>query len=265
MDLQVHKRRLFDEGTGRDVTAGTQITAVIRYDISPIGLEGGYGITRVAKLNLIGVTDFSIFEQEGSDFSEIGIIHAEVRCGRLRFWFDPQGELYVICEEADLEEVSMPSESLAMAPGITNWTFQAHTGDLPEIEWFLQHLDQVGFPCAWRGVKRTINGHPAIRWEGDLLSALLPEEGDGRLVHIQTYGPLDSSGFGVTLRTCDSRKVEAARLLRVLADLVSRSFEGTCLIGRRFMEQDDCCLNVEVQGSRWWEASYGCGEGFSQG
>lgn len=265
MDLQVQKRRLFDEGSGREVTAGTQITVVICYDISPIGLEGGYGITRVAKLNLMGVTDFSIFEQEGSDFSEIGNIHAEVRHGRIRFWFDPQGELYVICEEAELEEVSMPSEGSTISSGMTNWTLQAHSGDLPEIEWFLQHLDQAGLPCAWREGKRAISGHPAIRWEGDLLSASLHEDGESRLVHIQTYGPLDGSGFGVTLRICDPQRVEAAKLLRVLADLVARNFEGTCLAGRTVMEREEWFQAGEVHATPWWEASYGCGEGFSQG
>ncbi len=264
MDLHIQKRRLFDEGTGRQVTAGTQISAVIRYDISPIGLEGNYGVTRVAKLNLMGVTDFSIFEQEGSDFSEIGIIHAEARSGRLRFWFDPQGELYVICEEAFLEEVSMPNEASWSEPGMTHWTFQAHSDDLPEIEWFLQHLDQMGVPCAWRPIKRTINRHPAIRWEGHFLSVVLPEEGDGRLVHIQTYGSLDGAGFGVTLRTCHSHKQDAARLLRVLAELLSMNFKGTCLIGRGCIEQNECYRPVAVPAWKWWEASHGCGDGFIQ-
>ena len=265
IDLHVQKRRLFDEGTGREITAGTQMTAVIRYNISPLGLEGGYGITRVARLNMMGVTDFSIFEQEGSDYSEIGIIHAEASRGRLRFWFDPQGELYVICEEAELEEVSMPGQWSTIPSGISNWTFQAHSGDLPEIDWFLKHLDQAGLPCAWRGGKRAVNGHPAIRWEGDLLSASLHEDSDCSLVHIQTYGPLDGSGFGVTLRTCVPQRIEAVKVLRALADLVARNFDGTCLTGRRVMERGEWCHASDMHSLPWWEASYGCGEGFWQG
>ena len=38
-------------------------------------------MARVAKLTMSGVTDFSLFEQEGSDCSEIGVIHAEATGG----------------------------------------------------------------------------------------------------------------------------------------------------------------------------------------
>ena len=120
VDLHVHKQRLFDEGTGREVPTSTVITALIRYKFLLGGLDSLHSITRVAKLSMLGVTDFSIFEQEDSDFSEIGIIHAEVSRGQLRFWFDPQGELYVICEEAELEEVSMPSPPQTFPSNITD-------------------------------------------------------------------------------------------------------------------------------------------------
>src|SRR3982751_973473 len=144
--LTVQKQRIFDEASGRDITAGTTISTVIRYEIAIRGVEGIYSVSRVAKLSMKGVTDFSIFEQEGADFSEIHLLHAEISGGRLRFWFDPHGELYVICEQAELEEVSRPGSVRPVRTGMTEWTFQAETGDLPDIEWFLQHLDRMGCP-----------------------------------------------------------------------------------------------------------------------
>ena len=263
-DIHVHKRRLFDEGTGREVTAGTVLTVVIRYESSSPAHDGPFGITRVAKLTMYGVTDFSVFEQEGSDCSEIGVIHAEATGSRLRFWFDPQGELYVICDEAELEEVSMPSTGRPVPVGVTDWTFQAQAGDLPGVAWFLDHLDEAGVPCAWKAAKRSHPSHPAWRWEGHLMLASNPEASPVGLVQVQTYGPLDGCGFGVTLRACDPHEAEAGRLLRVLADIIARHFQGTCLAGRHIMERDEWC---EAQGPsplRWWEISQGLGDGLGQ-
>ena len=115
-DVQVSKRRLLDEASGREVPAGTTVTVVIRYRI--------HQMSRVAKLTMTGVTDFSMFEQEGADCSTLGVIQAELNEGKLRFWFDPQGELYVVCEEAQLEEpegaVFTPAGRLAYHGRIDN-------------------------------------------------------------------------------------------------------------------------------------------------
>lgn len=262
-DLHVQKRRLFDEGSSREVMAGTILTAVIRYELPGRECYSFDEITRVAKLTMLGVTDFSIFEQEGSDCSEIGVIHAEVADGRLRFWFDPQGELYVICDEAELEEVSMPTAGRPLPAGITDWTFQAQVGDLPAVGWFLDHLDQAGIPCAWRAAKRSGLSHPAFRWEGHLMPALQQETSQAGLVHIQTYGPLEGCGFGVMLRACDPYGAESGRLLLALADLIASHFEGTCLAGRQIMERDEWC-DAHAPVVRWWENSSGRGEGLSQ-
>ena len=80
-DVHLSKRRLFDEGSARDVLADTLVTVVIRYRVRHM--------ERVAKLTMRGVTDFSVFEQEGADCSSLGIIHAECTGEKLRFWFDP--------------------------------------------------------------------------------------------------------------------------------------------------------------------------------
>src|SRR4029453_14668482 len=100
-DVQMAKRRLFDEGSAREILADTVVTVVVRYCL--------HQMARVAKLTMTGVTDFSMFEQEGADCSTLGGIQTELTDGKFRFWFDPQGELYVVCEEAQLEEVAAPS------------------------------------------------------------------------------------------------------------------------------------------------------------
>jgi hypothetical protein len=239
-NLAVHKQRIFDEASGREITAGTAISTIIRYEVAIRGVEGLYSISRVAKLLMKGVTDFSIFEQEGADFSEISLLHAETSGGRLRFWFDPHGELYVICDEAELEEVSRPGSVRPIRTGMTEWTFQAEAGELPTIDWFLKHLDRAGAPCAWRMTKPKRPAHPAFRWAGLLLPASaqgLPRTGGG--VHIQTYGPLDGYRFGITLRASDPHEEDIGRLLMVLADIIARSFSGMCLAGHHIMERDE--------------------------
>ena len=238
-NLAIQKQRVFDETSGREITAGTVISTIIRYEIAIRGVEGLYSVSRVAKLLMKGVSDFSIFEQEGADFSEINLLHAEIAGGRLRFWFDPHGELYVICEEAELEEVSRPGSIRPIRTGMTEWTFQAETGELPDIDWVLKHLDGVGVPCAWRMTKPRGPAHPAFRWAGLLLPASVHGLPRTAGVYIQTYGPLDGYRFGITLRASDPHEEEIGRLLMVLADIIARGFSGLCLAGQHIMERDE--------------------------
>lgn len=245
-DLHIRKQRLFDDLSGREITAGTVITAVIRYDLAIRDKGGLQAISRVARLSMIGATDFSIFEQEGADFSEIGVIHAEASGGRLRFWFDPTGELYVICDEAELEEVSAPGPAKPIRTGMTEWTFQAPAGELPTAAWFLECLDQAGLPCAWRAAKRSAASRPALRWEGTLIPA--PDRSRSRGdhekprnggVHVQAFGPLDGCDFVITLRASAPHEGPIGRLLVALADIIARSFEGTCLARNQIMAGDE--------------------------
>jgi hypothetical protein len=247
-DLHVQKQRLFDETSGRHVTAGTMVTAVIRYELVVRGGDSMYAVTRVAKLTMLGVTDFSIFEQEGADFSEIGVTHAEVSDGRLRFWFDPRGELYVICDEALIEEVSKPSEGRLILRGMKEWTFQAQDGSLPTVAWLLDHLDRAGYPCAWRANKAHPNGHPAVRWQGDLVLAAANGHPHPAGLHVQTFKLLDGAGFGITLRAPEPRLDGTGRLLIVLADIIAQSFAGTCLCENQVMEPEEW---LEAQNSGW--------------
>src|ERR1051325_8893628 len=160
-DVQVSKRRVLDEASGREVLAGTTVTVVIRYHIRRMA--------RVAKITMTGVTDFSMFEQEGTDSSTLGVIQAELTDGRLRFWFDPQGELYVVCEEAQLEEVAAPSLEPLSLEQVAQWTFQSEMSDWPTVKWLLAELDVAGVPCAWRATTVSPKRHSAIQWEGDLI------------------------------------------------------------------------------------------------
>lgn len=238
-DLHVHKRRLYDESTGREVTAGTVITAVLRYDLSSgSSWPSRHAITRVAKLTMIGVTDFSLFEQEGADFSKIGEMHGEASEGRLRFWFDPRGELYVICDEAELEEVSRPGPRAVVRNGMSEWTFQAEAGSFPPVTWLLDQLDQSGVPCAWRARKQSPPSHPALQWEGQLIPASAQVNARSGVL-VQAFGPLNESGFGITLRPLDPHEIGTAKLLVALADLIARTYSGICLAGSQVMAGEE--------------------------
>lgn len=238
-DLHVHKQFLFDETSEREIPAGTIITAVIRYELAVRENGELAAVNRVAKLTMKGVTDFSIFEQEGRNFSQIGVIHAEASGGRLRFWFDPHGELYVICDEAQIEEVSKPGTGLPIRAGMTEWTFQAESGDLPDITWLLARLDQAGFPCAWRAMKHSPSSHPAMRWTGHLIPTFPHGLTKSNGIQIQAFGPLDGSSFGITLRASDPNEANAARLLTVAADIIARNFTGLCLASNHVVERDE--------------------------
>lgn len=243
-DLHVRKQRLYDESTGLHITAGTTITAIIRYDLAVRGDAGLYPLTRVAKLTMAGATDFSIFEQEGADCSEIGTIHAETSGGRLRFWFDPHGELYVICDEALLEEVSVPGAGRPSRTGMTEWTFQAPAGSLPTVKWLLDHLDRAGVPCTWQAGKRSSGAHQTLRWEGRLVPApYRPRGSQGQPrsggVLVQAYGPLDGCAFVIALRAASPQDGATGRLFIALADLIARSFPGMCLTGDQVMDGEE--------------------------
>jgi hypothetical protein len=75
-DVQMSKRRLYDERSGREVLTDTTVTVVVRYSVRQMA--------RVAKLTMAGVTDFSVFEQEGADCSALSVIQAECTGGKLR-------------------------------------------------------------------------------------------------------------------------------------------------------------------------------------
>lgn len=223
-ELQVTKRRLFDEGSGRDVPAGTTISVTIRYEMR--------GLVRVAKLTMTGVTDFSVFEQDGADCSSLGIIQTELSAGKLRFWFDPQGELYVVCDEAHLEEVSTPFVTAQQAVELARWTFQGRTAEGPTARGLLDELNRAGLPCAWHETERVAAIHPSIQWEGNLVPVNDSTIGTDNMVHVMAYGPLDGQGFGLMLRVCggvQDRRI--SRILEVLADYITQQFPGDCLVG----------------------------------
>lgn len=222
-DVQMSKRRLFDEESGREVPAGTTVSVTIRYQVR--------GLVRMAKLTMTGVTDFSLFEQEGADCSSVDMIQAECGAGRLRFWFDPQGELYIVCEEAQLEEVSEPILSPYPIAEVARWTFQGQTTDGPTVQWLLDELDLAGMPCSWRNTKRTSAVHPAIQWEGDLIPAGNASAGRTNMVHVMAYSPLDGQGFGLTLRLLGTQDRQICHILETLTDIITQRFAGNCLVG----------------------------------
>lgn len=222
-DVQMSKRRLFDEETGRDVLADTTVTVTIRYQLR--------GIVRVAKLVMNGVTDFSIFEQEGADCSSLSVIQAECTAGRLRFWFDPQGELYAVCEDAHLEEVAAPLMPVHPLPEIARWTFQGQASEGPTVSWLLTELEQAGIPCSWVASKKRRASDSLMRWEGDLTPDRESGDDQSHAVRVMVYGALDGEGFGIMLRVLGDQDRRVSQVLAVLADRITQRYSGTCLVG----------------------------------
>ena len=222
-DVQMSKRRLFDEETGRDVLADTTVSLTIRYQLR--------GMVRVAKLVLNGVTDFSILEQEGADCSALSVIQTECSKGRLRFWFDPQGELYAVCEGAHLEEVAMPVLTPQSHPELARWTFQGHDGEAPAVSWFLMELEEAGLPCSWGMSKKRRASDSMVRWEGDLTPMAEKAPARGNAVRVLVYGAQDGEGFGVVLRALGTQDPQVSRVLTLLADRITQRYAGSCLVG----------------------------------
>ena len=222
-DVQMSKRRLFDEGSGREVPAGTTVSVTIRYEIRDM--------VRMAKLTMTGVTDFSIFEQDGADCSTLGTIQAEFSAGKLRFWFDPQGELYVVCDEASLAEIATPFVTADQAAEFAQWTFQGRADEGPTVEWLLRELDRADLPCTWREATRAVAIHPAVQWEGDLIPAGELTTSREHRVHIMGYGLLEGQGFGLMLRVMGIQDRGMSRILEVLANQITQQFVGDCLVG----------------------------------
>ena len=249
-DVQMAKRRLFDEGSGREVLADTIVTVIVRYQLRHM--------ERVAKLTMRGVTDFSVFEQEGADCSSLGVIHAEYTAGKLRFWFDPQGELYVVCDEAQLEEVSMPSFEDRLREPVARWTFQSPTAEWPTVEWLLAELDNVGMPCTWKKAKAPQDGPSPVQWEGTWLPAQGADTIERAAVHVMLYGPLDGPGFGILLHVNGgSQGAPGNRLLSCLSDLIVRRFSGQCLVGNTIMPGEEWLNWKSLEQLRWSKTGNG--------
>jgi hypothetical protein len=88
-------------------------------------------------------------------------------------------------------------------------------------------------------MKHPTSSHPAVRWAGHLVPASDHDSPRAAGVQVQTYGPLDGCGFGITLRASDPYDDATGRLLMVLADLIAHSFTGMCLTKNHVMERGE--------------------------
>ena len=219
-DIHVSKGWIFDERAGHDVLAGSTATIVVRYSVQDM--------CRVAKLIMQGVSDLCIFEQDGADCSMLGTIQVELNDGKLRFWFDPHGKLYVVCEEALLEEVVLPQEETS-CDRIEQWTFQSESAEAPPLHWLLDQLDQAGFPCAWKALGDSGSTCGSQCMEGQLVATTENLIDVVAAVDMHIYRPLDGVGFGMRVRRAHRGNRSEGRLLNAVADVVTRSFPGTCL------------------------------------
>lgn len=230
-DVHLAKRWIFDEASGQDVSAGSVVTVAIRYHLQ--------GILRIAKLTLQGVSDLSIFEQDGGDCAALGTIQVELHEGQLRFWFDPQGNLYVVCEEALLEEVSLPHCDMGVPTGAAQWIFQAESGDPPTVAWLLNELDQAGMPCIWKSTARRSGTPRTLCWEGELVAAADASAGSTATLSVRAYEPVDGAGFGIRLRPRLATGRISGRLLRLVTEVVTQRYAGTCLAGETVVSTEE--------------------------
>lgn len=229
-DVHLSKRRIFDEESGREVSAGNVVTVVVRYHV--------LGILRIAKLTMQSVSDLSLFEQDGADRASLGVVQVELTEGKLRFWFDPQGEFYVVCEEALIEEVSLPPCEGDLEGTMTQWVFQADSEEVPTVAWLLDRLDRAGIPCSWREAGPKSAVHRGVCWEGELAAAIDGDFGLAATVVVGAYGPIDGAGFGMHVRLGQSDVRSSRRLLSLVTDVVTGCFPGTCLAGEGFLSQE---------------------------
>lgn len=239
LELVVRKERMWDEWSGETIPASTTLVLSICFEHISRSEAGPCSLQRLARLTMEGVSDFSIFEQDGSDFSDIRMFHAEIFGERLRFWFDPYGELYAICEQAVFEEVSRPAHEDARARGVREWSFQSQEGHMPQQDWFLEALDRVGLPCAWRNERSSGNPDSMLRWEGELIPATPPEGPPSCGLVVQAYQPVGDESFGITVKVPESPDQAILRLLTALTDTILRTFAGTCLVDNRMLQRQE--------------------------
>ena len=231
MDVHLAKRWMFDEESGRDVSAGSVVTVVVRYHLQ--------GVLRIAKLTLQGVSDFSIFEQDGGDCTALGSIQVELHEGLLRFWFDPQGNLYAVCEDALLEEVSLPHSDADLHTGAAQWIFQAESCTPPTVDWLLNELDQAGVPCIWKATARRTGIPETLCWEGELVAAADVNAGSAAALTVQAYEPMDGGGFGIRLQPRLATGRISGRLLRAVTEAVTQRYAGTYLTGENVVSSEE--------------------------
>lgn len=231
IECHVTRRVLFDERLDREVPVGTTVTLTVRYE--HLDAESAAGdaaatrllprVHRVAQLRCEGVSDFSLFEQDGVDSGRIDALQVEYYDARMRLWFDQYGEVYVVCEAVEFEEVALPCAQTVAPP--REWAFQSRTGALPSVDWFLKHLDARRIPCSWRADAAGDARAQGYAWSGVLSRCGGRTRPDSPGLVLQGYGPLDGAAFGVVVRVQGDSGADHA-LVAAIMDVMAEQFEG---------------------------------------
>lgn len=223
MACHLSRQQLFDDQSGRDVLAGTSVTLVIQY-VEPADGRSGVRLQRWAQLRCHDVSDFSLFEQEGANSGSIEALQAEWYRGRMRLWFDQDGEVYVVCGQAEFKEVALPPPVAGERP-VREWVFQAREGALPSVEWLLAELDRRAIPCRWVHGEEPDSAEAGCVWSGALVRGTDRASADTTGLLVRGYGPRDGVAFGLSART-QGEDHEAVALMGALRRLIAERFEG---------------------------------------
>lgn len=235
VECHVMRRLLFDDRLDREVPAGTTVTLTVRYEYLECEPSAGEAssartlprVHRVAQLRCEGVSDFSLFEQEGADGGRIDALQVECYDERIRLWFDQYGEVYVVCDVVEFDEVALPMARTAGTPP-REWAFQSRTGALPSVDWLLRQLDSRRLPCSWRADQKQDVRAQGYVWSG-VLTRRAGREGPAQQgVVLQGSVAIDGAAFGVVVRVPGDGAADDA-LVAAVMDVMTEQFEGDYL------------------------------------
>ena len=176
--------------------------------------------------------------------------------GKLRFWFDPQGDLYVVCEEAMLEEVSLPHSDGDLGGAVAQWTFQADSGEAPTVAWLLDSWIRRERPVSGERSHQRPAAHQRCVGRGSWWPQPMQMPVRPQRLAVQTYGPIDGAGFGIALQSRRAAGSVWGRLLRS-GDRSGHAIlcAGPVLCGQMFLSHEEW-VSCEITG----RAHQGAGE-----
>ena len=76
-------------------------------------------------------------------------------------------------------------------------------------------------------------------WEGELIAATETNAGPAAALRVETYGPIDGAGFGISLQVHEAAGRSSGRLLSLVSDRIMQHYPGTCLVEQTIFSNED--------------------------